>query len=339
MSASHEASFVPYSQFEQLREAREILRQEAQAIESVAQQLDTAFCAAVELLSECRGKVVVTGMGKAGIIGRKLAATLASTGTRAHYMHPAEAVHGDLGMLHPEDVVLVLSNSGETEEVVRLLPTLNEWGIAIVAITGREHSTLGTHAQVTLSIGRVREAGQFGLAPTASTTAMLAIGDALALVVSRVRGFTPQGFARFHPAGSLGRQSQSVREVMRHGEQLRIALEDATVREVFAQRGKPGRRTGAVILVDGDGRLSGLFTDSDLARLLEGRRESQLDRPICEVMTRQPCTISVDALLAQAVEILSSHHWSELPVVDADGCPVGLVDITDVIGLLPAESD
>jgi arabinose-5-phosphate isomerase len=235
--------------------------------------------------------------------------------------------------------VLVLSNSGETEEVVRLLPTLNEWGLTIVAITGREHSTLGTHAQVTLSIGRVREAGQFGLAPTASTTAMLAIGDALALVVSRVRGFTPQGFARFHPAGSLGRQSQSVREVMRRGDQLRVASEEATVREVFAQRGKPGRRTGAVILVDGDGRLSGLFTDSDLARLLEGRRESQLDRPICEVMTRQPCTIAVDALLAEAVEILSSHHWSELPVVDADGCPVGLVDITDVIGLLPAESD
>jgi arabinose-5-phosphate isomerase len=212
------------------------------------------------------------------------------------------------------------------------------WGNPIVAITARATSTLGAQADVTLTIGRLQEAGLTGLAPTTSTTAMLALGDALALVISRSKGFTSQHFARFHPGGSLGQQLQSVQDLMRHGDQLRIAPQEETIRAVFARMRKPGRRTGAVMLVDGDGCFTGLFTDSDLVRLLENRREGQLDRPISEVMTHRPFTISPNAPLADAVAILSTHRVSELPVIDDAGRPVGLIDITDVIGLMPAET-
>jgi arabinose-5-phosphate isomerase len=177
------------------------------------------------------------------------------------------------------------------------------------------------------------EAGLHGLAPTTSTAAMLAVGDALALVISQVRNFTPQQFAVFHPGGSLGRRLASVKDIMRAGDQVRIASESATIREVFVTLARPGRRTGAVMLVDADGRLSGLFTDSDLARLLEHHRDQQFDRPISEVMTNKPLTISPDAILEEVLQLLGARHVSELPVVDAAGCPVGLIDITDLIGL------
>lgn len=328
---------VPFSHFEQLREARSIITQEAEALRDLAGRLDADFCAAVTLLSECAGHVVVTGVGKAGLIGQKVAATLSSTGTPARFLHPVEAVHGDLGCLAADDVVLVLSNSGETEEVCRLLPLIRRLGASIAAVTADERSTLGAEADVILRLGRFREAGPHGLAPSTTTTAMLALGDALALVVSRIKGFTPQQFAVFHPGGSLGRRLSAVRQVMRKSDQIRIAAETETIREVFVNLSRPGRRTGAVILVDGDGRLSGLFTDSDLARLLERGREFQLDRPIAEFMTRDPVTVQADALLSDAVERLSARKLSELPVVDGDGKPVGLIDITDVIGLMPAD--
>lgn len=337
MSCLPSPEFIPCSEVEQLREAREILRHASQAVADLSRRLDTRFCSAVRLLEQCAGSVVVTGMGKAGLIGRKLAATLSSTGTRALFLHPAEAVHGDLGCVRRDDVVLALSNSGETEEICRLLPLLARMETPIVAITGRLSSTLGQAAAITLELGPLREAGQFGLAPTTSTTAMLALGDALALVVSRTRGFTRQQFGQFHPAGSLGRQLQSVGEAMRSGDQLRIAPETATIREVFVNIRKTGRRTGAVMLVDGDGRLSGLFTDSDLVRLLENRRESEIDLPIAGAMTARPKTIAPDAPLVDAINLLSQHHISELPVIDAEGRPVGLVDITDLIGLMPEE--
>jgi arabinose-5-phosphate isomerase len=330
---------IPWSHVEQLRHARDVLRSEAQAIEELSRRIDADFCAAVEILLRCRGRVVVTGMGKAGLIGRKVAATLSSTGTPAQFLHPAEAVHGDLGCLAAGDVLLALSNSGETEELCRLLPTVRRLDVRIVAITSLETSTLGSQADAVIRLGRLREADAYGLAPTTSTTAMLALGDALALVVSRLKGFTPQQFAVFHPGGSLGRQLATVGEVMRQGDQLRLAPSDATIREVFVGLGKPGRRTGAVMLVDPDGRLCGLFTDSDLARLLELRREFELDRPIAEVMTARPLTIRPDAQLRDAVEVLSSRKISELPVVDDDDRPVGLIDITDVIGLMPLTTD
>ncbi len=333
MSAVPEQSILPASRLAQLREAREIIVHEGQELLALARRLDTRFCDAVDLLGACSGSVMVTGVGKAGLIGRKIAATLSSTGTRAHFVHPTEALHGDLGCVGPGDVWLMLSNSGETEEICRLLPLIGERGLPVVAITASDATTLGAAADVTITLGRLVEAGVHGLAPSTSTTAMLAIGDALALVISQVRNFTPQQFAAFHPGGSLGRRLASVKDIMRKGEQVRIASETSTIREVFVTLSRPGRRTGAVMLVDAEGRLSGLFTDSDLARLLERRRDEQFDRPISEVMTNRPLTVGPDAILEEVLQLLGSRHVSELPVVDSQGCPVGIIDITDLIGI------
>lgn len=324
------------SPFEQLRYARDIVQLEAHALGQVAQRLDLEFCRAVDLLFACTGSVIVTGIGKAGLIGQKLAATLASTGTRSHFLHPAEAVHGDLGRLHADDVTLILSQSGETEEVVRLLPSLHGAEIPIIALTGRRHSTLARAAQVVVELGPLKEACALGLAPSTSTTAMLAVGDALALVTSRRRQFRPEDFARFHPGGSLGRRLSKVQDVMRPVADCRIAADHRTVRQVLVEVSRPGRRSGAILLVDSDGRLTGLFTDSDLARLFETRQDQALDQPIASVMTADPRTVALGAMLADAVEILAERKISELPVVDAGGVPVGLLDITDVVGLAPA---
>ena len=328
---------IPHSRLQQLREARDILRAESQAIDGLADHLDESFCAACDLVHNSSGTVIITGMGKAGLIGAKTAATLSSTGTPARFLHPAEAVHGDVGAVQAGDVAVVLSNSGETEEVCRLVPILRRLQVSIIAITATAVSSLGQQADVVVAMGNLREAGHHGLAPTTSTAAMLALGDALALVVSRMKGFSPTDFAVFHPAGSLGDQLRTVGEAMRGGEELRVAFEGSDVREVFVQAGKPGRRTGAVMLVDESGRLSGLFTDSDLARLLETRRDNALDRPIAEVMTRQPMTASPDMLLLDLIELLSARKISEVPVVDAQSRPIGLIDITDLIGLMPRE--
>ncbi len=332
MGSVAERAVIPFGEFELLREAREVIDDEARALLRVSAGLDKEFCCAVDLLAQCAGCVIVTGMGKAGLIGRKIAATLSSTGTRAHFLHPAEAVHGDLGCLATDDVLVVLSNSGETDEVCRILPSVTHFGIPIVAITASRGSTVGRAARATIELGRLREAGPHSLAPTTTTTAMLAVGDALALVIGRRKGFTPQQFALYHNGGSLGAMLKSVGEVMRSGGQLRVAAETKSIRNVFAESSRPGRRTGAVILVDDEGRLSGLFTDSDLARMLERRQDGLLDRPIAESMTRHPLTIGPDALLSEAIEILSHNRISELPVVDVDGRPLGVLDVTDVVG-------
>lgn len=339
MSTAAESAFIPYSHVEQIREGRAVLETEASALSDLARRLDASFCAAVGLIHSCAGSVIVTGMGKAGHVGRKIAATLSSVGTRSHFLHPAEAVHGDLGCIHADDVLLALSNSGETEELNRLLPIVRRMGVAIVAITSSEQSSLGRAADIVLKLGRLREAGPLALAPSTSTTAMMALGDALALVASRVKGFTPQQFAVFHPAGSLGQKLRAVGDVMRRGDELRIASENETIRGIFVTLSRPGRRTGAVMLVDGNQRLSGLFTDSDLARLLEQRREVQLDRPISEVMTPRPLTIDLDSTLDDAVALLTRHKVSELPVVDENHRPIGLIDITDVIAVMPRDED
>ncbi len=336
MSAAE--SCIPFTQFEQLRAGREIVRQEAEALDEVARRLDAGFCAAVDLLLACQGSVIVTGMGKAGLIGQKIAATLSSTGTRAHFLHPAEAVHGDLGRVHASDVVLALSNSGETEEISQVLPILARMDVPVIGVTSTDRNSLALQATVTIVIGRLREACPWGLAPSTSTTAMLAVGDALALVVSRMKGFTPQNFAAFHPAGSLGRRLKSVTELMRPRDQLRIAPAAATVRDVFTNSTRTGRRSGAVLLVDDAGKLAGLFTDSDLARLLERRRDDALDEPISQVMTTAPSTVTASATFDAVVELLTSRKISELPVIDDHARPIGLIDITDVIGWMPSQT-
>jgi arabinose-5-phosphate isomerase len=317
--------------------AREVLRIEAEALERVRDRLGESITRAADLIFRSSGSVIVTGMGKAGLVGQKLAATLASTGTRAFHLHPADALHGDLGRVRADDVVLALSHRGETEEVLRLIPLIRRLGAGLVAITERAGSSLGRAADLCVAMGPVEEACPLGLAPSASTTALMAVGDALALLVSKMRDFTAEDFAQFHPAGSLGRRLTRVEEVMRTERQLRRAHVDEPVRSVFVRLAGPRRRSGAVLIVDEAGILLGIFTDSDLARLFERRREDELDGPIGEVMTAEPYRIKVGATLADAVEVMKAHKISELPVVDRGGRLVGLVDVTDVIGLLPAE--
>jgi arabinose-5-phosphate isomerase len=319
-----------------LAHGRDILRAEAEAVMRAAEALDASFSRAVRLVEECTGSVVVTGIGKAGLVARKISATLASTGTPSHFLHPAEAMHGDLGTLRRDDVVLALSQSGETEEITRLLPHVAARGIRIVAITGRPESTLGRAADVAVATGPVREACTLGLAPSTSTSLMLALGDALALVTSSLRRFTHEEFAARHPGGSLGRQLMLVEDVMRPLAECRIAGPTDTVREVFA-RPLPARRTGAVMILDAAGTLAGIFTDSDLARLFERRHDAALDAPIGSVMTSRPTTLSAGTRLRDAVAILESRRLSELPILGPDGRPVGLVDIVDLVGLVPPE--
>jgi arabinose-5-phosphate isomerase len=274
-------------------------------------------------------------MGKAGIVAQKTAATLASTGTRSHFIHPAEAFHGDLGRIHCDDVVLAFSQSGETEEVIRLLPSLAQFDVRLIAVVSKPSCTLGEAADVVVELGPLGEADPLGLAPSTSTTAMLAIGDALALVASRMRNFGPQDFARFHPGGALGLKLSKVEDHMRPLADCRVASEEKTIREVFVACTRPGRRTGAIMLVDAAGKLSGLFTDSDLARQLESTDVSVLDRPIQDVMTRRPLTAVEGSRLSEAGDLLAQRKISELPVVDQQGRPVGLLDLTDLWGLFP----
>lgn len=281
---------------------------------------------------------MVCGMGKAGLVGQKIMATLASTGTPSHCLHPAEAMHGDLGRVTRQDVMLILSQSGETGEIVRLLPSLVELGLPIVAITAHSSSTLARAANVTIELGPLKEACTLGLAPSTSTTAMLAVGDVLALVVSQMRHFGPEDFARYHPGGSLGYKLSKVEHHMRPCEQCRIASDQQTVRDVLVAARMPGRRTGATMLVDSDGRLSGVFTDSDLARLFEHHRDQELDRPIRDVMTTSPLCVKAGVMMTEAVALIASRKISELPVIDDDGKPLGLIDITDVVSLLPQDS-
>lgn len=317
-------------------QGRATIRHEAEVLLRLAEGLDERFAAAVEAVWNCRGDVVVCGIGKAGHVGAKLSATFASTGTRSHFLHPAEAIHGDLGRVDYRDVVLMLSQSGETEEIVRLLPLLRGLGATLVAITASAESTLGKAAQIVLELGNIAEACPLNLAPTASTAAMLAMGDALAMTVCQQRGFQPEDFARYHPGGSLGRRLALVEEMMRPLEQCRVASDQLSIRDVFRNVRINGRRTGAVMLTDHEGRLSGIFTDSDLARLFERDDLNDVDRPIAAVMTKHPKTTLVGIRFQTAMHRLTDDKISELPVIDTEGRPVGMLDVTDV-GALPLE--
>ena len=311
-----------------LNRAREVLRTEAQAILSLVDRLGPDFTSAVAAVAGCEGHLVVTGMGKAGLIAQKVSATFASTGTPSIFLHPAEAYHGDLGRVGPDDLVLVLSNSGETEEVVRLLPPLRRIGAKIVALTASRQSTLGKNADLVIELGRIDEACPLGLAPSATTTALLALGDALAFCVFESRGFDREKFAFYHPGGDLGRRLLKVSDVMRTGERNPVVREETPVTEAVAAITRA--RAGAVCVVDAAGRLAGIFTDGDLRRTM-GRDAKLLAGKIAEVMTRSPKSIGPDRLADEAVRVLREKKIDELPVVNDKGEPVGMLDVQDLL--------
>lgn len=324
---------IQHSTFEHVRKAKMILEHQSAAIAKLADRIPADFAAAVEAVADCRGCVIVTGMGKAGWIGQKVSASLASLGTASHFLHPAEAIHGDLGRIRSGDIVLALSNSGETAEIVNLLPRIESFGVPVIALTSKLHSTLANHASLVLDFGRVEESCHLGLAPSASTTVMLALGDALALSVSQLRAFQATDFVKFHPGGSLGVKLSMVTEVMRPLDQCRVASENKTVREIYVTHRGEQRRSGVVLLTNQSGALSGIFTDSDLAKLLERQQDNQFDGPIANVMTQQPITVASKERTSVAIKILASRNISELPVVDHRNRPLGLIDITDVVSL------
>lgn len=312
--------------------AREVIATEARTLSQLQDRIDESFVKAVDLILGCQGLVVVTGMGKAGIIGQKISATFASTGTASIFLHPAEAAHGDLGRIRETDILLALSNSGETEEVLRLLNPVKKLGAKIISITGEPNSPLAKHSDVVLNIGDVDEACPLGLAPTASTTALLAMGDALAMVASGERKFSREKFALYHPAGSLGRDLMKVSDVMRKGEKLPAAKEGGTVAQVIKIMTITPGRPGAAVIIDPAGKLKGFFSDGDLRRLLEGKdADSLLSSPIEKVMTPSPKTVGPDQLVGEALNIFSSYKIDQLVVIDSEKKVVGLLDVQDLL--------
>lgn len=312
-----------------LKLARRVLEIEARSILGLIPHLDQSFEEAVKILFSTNGRVVVTGMGKPGFIGRKISATLSSTGTPSVFLHPAEAIHGDLGMVTREDVVLAISNSGETEEITRLLLNIKKIGSRLIALTGNPKSTLAKHADVVLSIEIGEEACPLGLAPTASTTAALAMGDALALALLDRRGFKPEDFAFLHPGGSLGKKLLRVKDLMRKSKDQAIVSEKTKVQGALLAITRA--RAGSCTVVDAQGRLVGIFTDGDLRRRLETDGRDLLGKAIGEVATRKPLRISEEKLAAEALQILRDRKIDELPVVDEKNRVVGLLDVQDLL--------
>jgi len=317
-----------------IAQARQTLDIEAEAIRSLTHRLGEDFRRAVELLLDLRGRAVTSGIGKSGAVARKIAGTLASTGTPAFFMHPTEAQHGDLGMVTGEDVVLIFSNSGETDEVTVLLPWLKRVGAPIIAVCGRLQSTLAREADAVLDASVEREACPLGLVPTASAIAQMALGDALAMAVMAARGFTVEDYARTHPAGTLGRKVlMRVKDLMHAGpDNPTISLSATVLDALLVMTNSPIR--GAVSVVDEEGRLAGFFTDGDFRVLMQRQADwgAVMRRPIAEVMTRTPTTTSPETLAQEAARIMQTRQFDNLPVVDADGRVVGMLDIQDLIG-------
>ncbi len=309
--------------------AKQVLRIESRAIADLIRRIDNKFEKAVDLLFNCKGRVVITGMGKPGIIGQKISATLASTGTPSLSLHPAEAIHGDLGRVTRKDVIIALSNSGETEEIIKLLPTIKKIGSKFVSLTGNLNSTLAQNSDIALDIGVKEEACPLGLVPTASTTAMLAMGDALAIALLEKKGFKEKDFAFFHPGGSLGKRLLlKVEDIMRTNEENPVVKEEILVKDVLLAI--TSARAGAASIVNKRGVLIGIFTDGDLRRHLEEDPNLAAKR-VSEVMTKSPRTISKDKLAAEALRILKENRIDELPVVDGRGRPAGMLDIQDLL--------
>ena len=311
------------------RLAERVLRLEAEAILGLIPKLDASFERAVELLRRCAGRVIVTGMGKSGLVGRKIAATLASTGTPAYFLHPAEGVHGDIGMVARGDVVLALSNSGETDEVLAVLPPLKRLGVPIVLLTGNPTSTLARQCEVVLDVSVPEEACPMNLAPTSSTTAALAVGDALAMVLLELRGLRPEDYAALHPRGTLGwRALFRVADLMLTGEAVPLVGQTTPLRDVIVEMTK--KRKGVTTVVDAAGRLVGVITDGDLRRLhLSGPPIDALSAG--EVATREPKTIRGDDLAAKALEVMETWQITSLVIVDGESRPIGLIHMHDIL--------
>ena len=316
-----------------LQQAAETLAIEEQALAAVRQRLDGQFARAVKLLLATTGQVVATGVGKSGAVARKLAGTLASTGTPAFFMHPSDAIHGDVGMVSSADVVIAVSNSGETEELLRLLPLIKRRGAKVITICGNSSSTLGQEADIALDASVEREACPLGLAPTASTTAAMALGDALAMATMAARGFTAEDYAASHPGGTLGRRVlMRVGDIMHRHPDTPTVLTEATVLEALLTMTQAPLR-GVANIVDQDGRLQGMFTDGDFRRLMQQieDRNEMMARAVGEVMTRTPTTCRPDMLAVEAARIMQEREFDNLPVVDEQGRAVGIIDIQDLI--------
>ncbi len=309
--------------------ARRVLAIEADAISALAARLDEHFLSALSLILERKGRVLVTGIGKSGHIARKIASTLSSTGTPAYFMHPAEASHGDVGMIDEGDVVIALSNSGESEELIGILPAVKRRGARLIALTGRPESTLARQADALLDAAVAQEACPLNLAPTASTTAALALGDALAVALLDARGFSAEDFHRSHPGGTLGRRLLSlVGDVMRRGEEVPAIPPEATLKQAIVEMSRG--RLGMTAVIDAGRRVLGIFTDGDLRRVLENTTTDVNATRIGEVMTRSPRTIAPQALAAEAVRLMELHKINQMLVVDERGLLVGALNMHDL---------
>lgn len=312
-----------------IRQAREVLEIEVQAISALMDRLDENFGRAVALILECQGRVVVTGIGKSGSIGRKISATLASTGTPSLFLHPAEGVHGDLGMVAADDVLVALSYSGDTEEIITIIPAIKRIEVPIIALTGNLDSPLAKSSEVVLDVSVEKEACPLGLAPTASTTTMLALGDALAVAVMRARRFSREDFALLHPAGSLGRRLLlTAQDLMRTDESLATVTEETILKDVLFAITKAN--AGAANVVSSEGILLGIITDGDIRRSLL-KDEANLHRPVGGLMIRDPKTIKPDQLATEALRVMELHKIAEMPVIDEQGRPLGVLNLKDLL--------
>jgi len=313
---------------DEILEGRKVLEIESEAIRGLIERLDEGFAQAVSLLWDCPGKIVVTGLGKSGLVARKVAATLAGTGTPAIFLHPAEAVHGDIGMITPEDVVIAISKSGETQEVLDLLPMFKRLGLKIISITGAPNSTLARAGDVFLNSAVKEEACPLGLAPTASSTASLALGDALAITVFKKRGLTEEDFKFLHPGGSIGRKLLRVQDLMHKGDEIPLVESDAPVEKVLLEMS--AKRLGHTGVLDGNGKLIGVVTDGDLRRALE-RYGTLAGRKASELMSPNPKIIPAQALAARALKMMESHSITAIFVMEPEGPLEGIIHLHDVL--------
>lgn len=309
--------------------AMNVLTMEAEAIVAMRDRLSSEFEDAIELIMDCPGKVVVTGMGKSGHIASKIAATLASTGTPAFFVHPAELRHGDFGMLEERDIAIAISGSGETQEITLVLDPIKRMGLKLIAMTGKKESTLAKFADVVLDVGVDREACPLNLAPTSSTTATLAMGDALAITLMMARGFKAEDFARSHPGGNLGKQLLSVRDVMRSGIQVPTVALGADHNQVLEEIDK--KKLGFTTVLDDEGRIRGIITDGDLRRALSRFQDEIFTKTAAEIMTKNPKSISSSSLAVAALKLMEKHSISDLLILDEQSRPIGLIDLKDLL--------